>query len=78
MEAARLCRTLAASGEHGMAELMLATHAEHRGFRASCDELALLRPSSEIPAPYTELAYQPMIELLVCLRANGFKTYIVT
>ena len=28
--------------------------------------------------PYTELAYQPMIELLACLRANGFKTYIVT
>jgi hypothetical protein len=28
--------------------------------------------------PYTELAYQPMIELLAYLRANGFKTYIVS
>jgi len=28
--------------------------------------------------PYTELAYQPMLELLKYLRANGFKTYIVT
>ena len=28
--------------------------------------------------PYTELAYQPMLELLQYLRANGFKTYIVT
>ena len=28
--------------------------------------------------PYTELVYQPMLELLACLRANGFKTYIVT
>ena len=28
--------------------------------------------------PYTELAYQPMIELLNYLRANGYKTYIVT
>ncbi len=27
---------------------------------------------------YTEMAYQPMLELLVYLRANGFKTYIVS
>jgi phosphoglycolate phosphatase-like HAD superfamily hydrolase len=28
--------------------------------------------------PYTELTYQPMQEVLTYLRANGFKTYIVT
>src|SRR6266480_2598322 len=28
--------------------------------------------------PYTECVYQPMIELMQYLRANGFKTYIVT
>jgi phosphoglycolate phosphatase-like HAD superfamily hydrolase len=28
--------------------------------------------------PYTDLVYQPMIELMRYLRANGFKTYIVT
>ncbi len=28
--------------------------------------------------PYTELTYQPMQELLGYLRANGYKTYIVT
>jgi len=28
--------------------------------------------------PYTELVYQPMLELMQYLRANGFKTYIVT
>lgn len=28
--------------------------------------------------PYTELAYQPMLELMHYLRANGYKTYIVT
>ena len=28
--------------------------------------------------PYTELVYQPMLEVLRLLRANGFKTYIVT
>src|SRR5579872_245489 len=28
--------------------------------------------------PYTELIYQPMLEVLRYFRANGFKTYIVT
>ena len=28
--------------------------------------------------PYTELSYQPMIELLAYLRANEFKTFIVS
>jgi phosphoglycolate phosphatase-like HAD superfamily hydrolase len=28
--------------------------------------------------PYTELTYRPMIELLAYLRANGYRTYIVT
>src|SRR5204863_6902252 len=28
--------------------------------------------------PYTELTYQPMQEVLQYLRANGYKTYIVT
>src|SRR5215472_12600551 len=28
--------------------------------------------------PYTELTYQPMLEVLKFLRANGYKTYIVT
>jgi uncharacterized protein (TIGR03000 family) len=28
--------------------------------------------------PYTELTYQPMLEVLAYFRANGYKTYIVT
>ena len=28
--------------------------------------------------PYTDLVYQPMLELLTYLRANGFKTFIVS
>ncbi len=28
--------------------------------------------------PYTELVYQPMLELMGYLRANGYKTYVVT
>jgi hypothetical protein len=28
--------------------------------------------------PYTDLVYQPMLEVLAAMRANGYKTYIVT
>ena len=28
--------------------------------------------------PFTDLIYQPMLEVMQYLRANGFKTYIVT
>jgi hypothetical protein len=28
--------------------------------------------------PYTELVYQPMLEVIKYLRANGYKTYFVT
>ena len=35
------------------------------------------RSPSALQRPYTELAYQPMIELLAYLRANGFKTFII-
>ena len=38
-------------------------------------------PPRSIPKtkrPYTEMVYQPMLELLAYLRANGFKTFIVS
>ena len=39
-------------------------------------------PKSENPAlkrgPVTSLVYQPMLEVMVYLRSNGFRTYIVT
>ena len=28
--------------------------------------------------PYTEMVYQPMLDVLAYLRANGFKTFIVS
>ena len=33
---------------------------------------------SKFKRPYTELVYQPMLEVMRYLRANGFRTYIVT
>ncbi len=32
----------------------------------------------ELKRPYTECVYQPMLELLAYLRANGFKTFIAS
>ena len=36
------------------------------------------RPGTPVEQPYTEMVYQPMLELLAYLRANGFKTFIVS
>ena len=52
---------------------------EHRGFPGDRARLAGRRRSTRrFKRPYTELVYQPMIEVMAYLRANGFKTYIVT
>jgi hypothetical protein len=73
-------KALAAAGEHGLVELLGATHA---GMTPDVfdgivrDWLATAR-HPRFHRPYTELVYQPMLELLAFLRANGFKTYIVS
>jgi hypothetical protein len=73
-------KTLAESGEHGLLQLVIATHA---GMTAEefqkmvADGLATAR-HPKFKRPYTELSYQPMLELLAYLRANGFKTFIVS
>jgi hypothetical protein len=71
---------VAAAGEHGLLEMMAATHAgmtaeEFRSIVA--DWLATTR-HPRFKRPYTELTYAPMKELLAYLRANGFKTFIVS
>jgi hypothetical protein len=73
-------KALAASGLHGMFEVVMATHAgmtteEFEGIVK--DWLATAR-HPRFKRPYTDLVYQPMLELLAYLRANGFKTYIVS
>ena len=73
-------KALAAAGEHGMAELVMATHAGMTTAefeKIVTDWLATAR-HPRFKRPYTELSYQPMIELLAFLRANGFKTFIVS
>ena len=73
-------KTLAELGEHGMAELVMATHAgmtTEEFQKIVIDWFATAR-HPRFKRPYTELSYQPMIELLGYLRANGFKTFIVS
>jgi len=73
-------KTLAAAGEHGMAELLMATQAgmtSEEFAKIATDWLATAR-DPRFKRPYTELVYQPMLELLAHMRANGFMTYIVS
>ncbi|HEX5091177.1 MAG TPA: HAD family hydrolase [Burkholderiales bacterium] len=73
-------KTLAASGEKGLLTLVMTTHAgmTPEEFRQIVlDWLASAR-HPRFKRPYTELVYQPMLELLAYLRASGFKTYIVS
>ena len=73
-------KALAKSGEHGLVELIMATHAGMTTDEFSkivTDWLATAR-DPRFKRPYTELVYQPMLEVLAYLRANGFKTYIVS
>jgi len=73
-------QTLAASGEHGLVELVMATHAGN-----TADEFAQIvrdwlktARHPKFNRPYTELTFAPMRELLDYLRTNGFKVYIVS
>ena len=73
-------KTLGASGEHGMAELVMATHSgmTTEEFQKIVTDWLATAQHPRFKRPYTELSYQPMIELLAYLRANGFKTFIVS
>ena len=77
---ARDMRAVVASGKKGLAELIMATHAgmtTEEFERIVADWLATAR-HPKYKRPYTECAYQPMLEVLAYLRASGFKTYIVS
>lgn len=73
-------KSLAANGEKGLLQIMAATHAgmtTEEFNRIVFDWFSTARhPQSG--RPYTEMVYQPMLELLQFLRNNGFKTFIVS
>jgi phosphoserine phosphatase len=73
-------KALAAAGEKGLVELVMASHAgmSTAEFEAIVTEWLDKARHPRFKRRYTELAYQPMLEILDYLRANGFKTYIVS
>jgi phosphoglycolate phosphatase-like HAD superfamily hydrolase len=69
-----------AGGEHALMEIVMATHA---GLTTEEFEKVVTDWISTAKHPktgklYSEMVYQPMLELLAYLRANGFKTFIVS
>jgi phosphoglycolate phosphatase-like HAD superfamily hydrolase len=69
-----------AGGERALLEIV---HASHAGMTTEEFERIVagwLRSARhpKFKRPFTDLVYQPMLELLRYLRANGFKTYIVS
>jgi hypothetical protein len=71
---------LRGQSEQALAKLLAATHTgmtseEFAGIVTRWFESAL---HPRYGRPYTDLVYQPMLELLSYLRTNGFKTYVVS
>jgi len=71
---------VATTGEKGLAQIMMATHAG-----ITTDEFASVVKSwietakhPKFQVRYDQLVYQPMLELLSYLRASGFKTFITS
>jgi phosphoglycolate phosphatase-like HAD superfamily hydrolase len=69
-----------AGGEKAIAEIVMATHAgiTTAEFDTVVKEWLAAAKHPKFQRPYTSLVYQPMLELLAYLRANGFKTFIVS
>ncbi len=73
-------QALAASGEKGLVDIITTTHAGMTvdEFQTIVTDWLEKARHPRFDRPYTELVYQPMLELLAYLRANGFKTFIVS
>jgi phosphoglycolate phosphatase-like HAD superfamily hydrolase len=68
------------SGGKGILGIMAATHAgvTTEAFRQNVLDWTSTARHPRFKRPYTELVYQPMLELLAYLRGHGFKTFIVS
>lgn len=69
-----------AGGEKAMLEIVMATHAgtTTEEFETIVKDWLTTARHPKTKQPYTAMVYQPMLELLAYLRANGFKTFIVS
>ncbi|HWA45412.1 MAG TPA: HAD family hydrolase [Hypericibacter adhaerens] len=73
-------KSLAATGEKGVLKLVMASHAgmTTEEFAQIVVDWITTARHPRFNRLFTELVYQPMLEVLNLLRANGFKTYIVS
>jgi phosphoglycolate phosphatase-like HAD superfamily hydrolase len=73
-------KALAGAGEKGLVELLLATHTgmSTDEFTKTVRAWITTAKHPRFKRPYTDLAFQPMLELLAYLHDNGFKTFIVS
>jgi hypothetical protein len=73
-------KTALAGGERGLIEIVMVTHAgmTTEEFAAIVKDWLSKARHPRFNRPYTELVYQPMLEVLAYMRANGFKTFIVS
>jgi len=71
---------LAALSMHDVTEIVAATHSGMTTdeFRRLVSDWLRTARHPRFDRPYTDLAYQPMLELLAFLRANEFRPYIVS
>lgn len=72
--------TALSGGDHAILELILATHTGMTSteFEHTVKEWISTAKHPKTGKLYTDMVYQPMLEVLTYLRANGFKTYIVS
>ncbi len=68
------------SGKEGLMKILAATHANMTAeeFRSNVSEWLKTARHPKTNRPFNEMIYQPQLELLEYLRANGFKTFIVS
>jgi phosphoglycolate phosphatase-like HAD superfamily hydrolase len=73
-------KTALTGGEHAFLEIVAATHSgmTTEEFDRIVKEWLATAKHPKTGRLYTEMVYQPMLELLAYLRANGFKTFIVS
>ena len=73
-------KTALAGGEHAILELVMATHSgiTTEAFTGIVKNWIRTARHPRTGKSYTQMVYQPMLEVLEYLRANGFKTYIVS
>ena len=73
-------KTVFSGGEHALIELVMASHAGNttEEFEQIVIEWIGTAKHPRFKRPYTDCVFQPRLELLSYLRANGFKTWIVS